>query len=82
MAAVWMGVSEPGAGAALEVGSDLFVSGRGTTWSTVTTQTIHKHTHTEAESRTLYMFRDHTVNTSAITDAQSEFRSDTVCEFV
>lgn len=45
MAAVWTGVSEPGGGAAPEVGFVLSVSGRGKTWSTETTQTAHTQTH-------------------------------------
>lgn len=39
-----MAVSEPGGGVALEVGSVLCVSGRGTTWSTVTTQATDNKT--------------------------------------
>lgn len=46
-AAVWMGASGPGGGAVLGVGSVLCVSGRGTTWSTVTTQPAHTQTHNQ-----------------------------------
>lgn len=74
-----MVVSEPVVGAALGVGSVLCVSGRGTTWSTVTTQT----TQTYRQNQVLCTYVEIVQNCQGAqllaSDAWSEWSSDILC---